>query len=232
MINGPAGTVIKDFTRAPDSLIEQFAKIPTSIIVDCYSRYPVLAPALKALNPNDARFAGSALTCEDLEGGNFMSLFAIEYCKAGDVLVIDVKGITSRAGLGSINAMVFKKKGGKAIIVNGAVRDSEELAELGIPVFCLGATPAGPHKGVKGNVNCPIALGSATICPGDILVGDRDGIVCVPINDANSVLEAALLRLETEAQWLKQINEGKTFAQILNIADKLESYNVIVQERL
>lgn len=172
MISGPAGTVIKNFPRAPESLIQQFAQIPTSIIVDCYARYPVLSPALNALNPNNSRFAGSALTCEDLEGGNFMSLFAIEYSQPGDILVIDVKGITSRAGLGSINALVFKNRGGKAIIVNGAVRDSEELADIGIPVFCLGATPAGPHKGVKGNVNCPIALGSATICPGDILVGD------------------------------------------------------------
>jgi 4-hydroxy-4-methyl-2-oxoglutarate aldolase len=230
MISGPAGTVIKDFKRAPADLIKQFAAIPTSIIVDCYARYPVLSPTLNALNPDNAKFAGSALTCEDLEGGNFMSLFAIEYSKPGDVLVIDVKGIISRAGLGSINALVFKNRGGKAIIVNGAVRDSEELADLGIPVFCIGATPAGPHKGVKGNVNCPIAIGSATICPGDILVGDRDGIVCIPIDDAHMVLEAALARLETEAGWLQQINEGKTFAQILGVADKLESYNVIVQE--
>lgn len=230
MIGGPAGTVIKDFERPPAELVEKFARIPTSIIVDCYSKYPVLSPALYPLNPDNSKFCGAALTVEDLEGGNFMSLFAIEYAKAGDVLLIDVKGITSRAGLGSINAEVFKRKGGKAIIVNGAVRDSEELADLGIPVFCLGATPAGPHKGVKGNVNCPVAVGSASISPGDILVGDRDGIVCVPKRDAGMILEAALARLETEAKWIEQIHAGKTFAQILGIADKLEDFNVNIQD--
>jgi regulator of RNase E activity RraA len=229
MISGPSGKVIKDFKRPPMDLVDKFATIPSSIIVDCYSKYPVLSPKLKALNPLNSQFSGCALTVEDLEGGNFMSLFAIEYAKPGDVLIIDVKGISSRAGLGSINAEVFKRKGGRAIIVNGVVRDSGELANIGIPIFCLGSTPAGPHKGVKGNVNCPIAIGSASVSPGDIIVGDQDGIVCIARKDAAMILEAALNRLETEAGWMKKIEQGQTFAQILGIADKLEEYNVVVE---
>lgn len=230
MITGPAGTIITNFERPPLDLVEKFASIPTAIIADCYSRYPVLSPSLTAVNSNRSAFAGCATTCEDLEGGNFMSLFAIEYAQPGDVLVIDVKGITSRAGIGSINAHVFKNKGGKAIIVNGAVRDHDELVELGIPIFCLGSTPAGPHKGVKGNVNCPIALGSAMVNPGDIIIGDNDGIVCIPWADADHVLEASLARIALEQEWEKQIAAGKTFAQVLGIADRLKDFNVKVIE--
>lgn len=231
MISGPAGRVVKDFERPSKALIEEFSKLSTSVIVDCYGKYPVLDPQLQPVNSDCSRFCGPALTVEDLEGGNFMSLFAIEYMKPGDVMVVDVKGIRSRAGLGDINAQAFKNKGGEAIIVNGAIRDSEEIARIGMPVFSLGATPAGPHKGVKGNVNCPIAVGSASINPGDIIVGDRDGVICVAKEDATMVLEAAKKRLEMEEEWMKKVNDGQTFAQILGIHDKLSDYNVIVEER-
>lgn len=226
MISGPAGKVKTSITRASDEKVKEFEKIPTSIIADCYARYPILDTGLKPVNPSCTNFAGSAVTVEDIEGGNFMSLFAIDAMKAGDVLVIDVKGITSRAGLGSINAEVVKRLGGKAIVVYGAVRDFHELSNIGIPIFCLGSSPAGPHKGVKGNVNTTIAIGSASISPGDIIIGDADGVVCVAKEDIEMVLEASYARLKEEESWMQIIEDGGSMLDVLNLRGKLAEFNV------
>ena len=155
-----------------------------------------------------------------------MSHLALKYVQAGDVLVIDGKGVTTRAGWGGLQTLSASRKGVAAVVIDGAIRDVADIARYGMPVYCRGASPAGPHKGWAGRVNLPISCAGMVVEPGDIIVGDDDGVVVVPAGRAEAVLEAARKKLAVEAEWFRQVEQGHDTADFLGFEATAKNYGV------
>jgi RraA family protein len=155
------------------------------------------------------RFAGPAFTIEVRPGDNLMIHAAISTAKPGDVLVIDGKGDTTCALMGSLMLNACKKVGLAGVVIDAAVRDTPELRELGFPVFAVGANPNGPTKFIPGRVNWPISCGGIAVAPGDLVVGDADGVVVIEREKAPTLLAAAAKKVAEERARIEDILAGR-----------------------
>ena len=195
--------VRREFERVSPAVVAEAAKYQAAILADVAGR----RGTLNAVAPLDAamRIAGPAFTIEVRAGDNLMIHAAMTMAKPGDVLVIDGKGDTSCALMGAlmINACKVLQLGG--IVIDGAVRDTDELLELGFPVFAAGVNPNGPTKFIPGRINWPISAGGVAVCPGDLIVGDADGVVVVEREKAASLLPLAAKKVADEGKRMDDI---------------------------
>ncbi|ASS94934.1 RraA family protein [Peribacillus simplex] len=162
-----------------DALIQQFKNLPTTAISDAMEGLNNLESAIKPLK-EEFRLAGRALTVQMPVGDNSAVLKAIGEAKAGDIIVVDSKGDTYRAIAGDfvVGMMQTMEIGG--LVVDGVIRDLEAIKEMNFPVFSKGTTVASSGKAGVGQTNIPISCGGVTVFPGDIIIGDIDGVVVVP----------------------------------------------------
>jgi regulator of RNase E activity RraA len=218
------GKLIRDIPRPDSALVQELGRIPTSILSDCLDRLQTFAGLCSVGPPRT--FAGVAFTVEEIEAGNLMSHMALKYVRDGDVLVIDGKGVTSRACWGGLQTFAAARKGVRAVIIDGAVRDVDDIHKFGVPVYCRGVSPAGPHKGWGGRVNIAIQCGGAVVHPGDAIVGDADGLVVVPCERAAATLSAARAKMEVEAAWFKKVEAGADTADFLGLADQARALGI------
>lgn len=188
-LTAPAGA-------SPDDLVNRAGRIPTANIADAQERLGVP----RNINPIglDSRLVGLAYTVQTRPGDNLFVHKALDRAAAGDILVIDGGGDTSRALIGDLIALKARHNGIAGFVIDGAVRDAVEIAALGVPVFAAGVTPAGPYKHGPGRLGTPVAIGGVVVSPGDLIVGDSDGVVVVPAADAAAVIAAAEAVLEIE----------------------------------
>ncbi|MFT4415445.1 RraA family protein [Fredinandcohnia humi] len=163
-----------------------------------------LHPSIKPLKENHY-LVGRAFTVKMPVGDNAMVLKAIKEAKPLDVLVVDVKGDTYRAIAGDFVVGMAKALGLGGIVVDGVIRDSNGIKELDFPVFCKGTTVAASGKYGNGEINVPISCGGASINPGDLIVGDADGVVVIPKSIENDVLSKAKEKLEKDMDREKNI---------------------------
>jgi len=175
--------------RPPDSLVERFRQVPVAAVGDAQERLWVLEGDIRAMWPG-ARFAGSALTVYTRAGDNLAVHRALDIARPGDVLVVNGQGDTTRALLGGLLAGRARKLGLAGIVVDGAVRDVDEIESVGLPVFARAITPAGPYKNGPAEVGLPVACGGVVCSAGDIVCGDADGVAVVPHARAARVAEA------------------------------------------
>lgn len=149
--------VYKDFKRPDKQLIERFRGIPAANLDDCMGRQAAADAAIKPIGKSG--LIGPALTVKVTEGDNLMFHYAMDLAKEGDVIVIDAGGSTSRSIFGEIMVHYLLKKNIGGIIVDGALRDKEDIAATGLPVYAKGVTPDGPWKNGPGTVNTPVVCG-------------------------------------------------------------------------
>lgn len=136
--------------------------------------------------------AGPAFTVKGRAGDNLALHAALNYCREGDVIVVSNEGDETRSLIGAVMMTwlcYYKKIAG--IVIDGPIRDIDEIGTWDFPVYCTGTTPGGPYKEGPGEVNVPVACGNISVNPGDVIVGDADGVICIPRKDAPAVLEAA-----------------------------------------
>jgi regulator of RNase E activity RraA len=221
------GAVIRDIARPDARLVEELGRVPTSILSDCLDRFGALR-GLTAVGPSRA-FAGTAFTVEEIEAGNLMSHLALKYVQPGDVLVLDGKGVTTRAGWGGLQTFAALKKGVAAVLVDGAVRDVDDIHRYGLPVYCRAVSPAGPHKGWGGHVNRPVQCGGAVVQPGDVIVGDADGLVVVPRGRAAAVLEKARARMKVEQEWFRRVEQGEDTVDFLGFMAQVRALGIEIR---
>ncbi|CAJ0892086.1 4-hydroxy-4-methyl-2-oxoglutarate aldolase/4-carboxy-4-hydroxy-2-oxoadipate aldolase [Ralstonia sp. LMG 32965] len=154
------------------------------------------------------KVAGSAVTVEVRPGDNLAIHAALAIAMPGDVIVVDGKGDMTCALLGEIMATQAKVSGIAGIVIDAAVRDSHELANGDYPIFSAGLNPCGPTKSVAGRVNHPISAGGAAVNPGDLVVGDADGVVVIPRADVPRIVELAQKKLDAETARIAEIHQG------------------------
>ena len=198
----------KEFERVSPDVVRRASGFAASILADVAGRRGTLDGRIQPLSPS-MRLAGPAFTVEVRAGDNLMIHAAITLAKPGDILVIDGKADRTCALMGSIMINACRKLGLGGVVIDGAVRDTEELRELGFPVYAICANPNGPTKFVPGRINWPISCGGIAIEPGDLLVGDADGVVAVEREKAGSLLEMAAQKVADERARIADIVAGK-----------------------
>ena len=181
--------------------------------------------AIAPLDPA-SRIAGRAYTVDSKEGDNLMMHYAISQAQPGDILAVDYKECMRPAAVGDLMAYSSLKRGLGGIVIDGAVRDAAPIVEMGFPMFARGLCITGPTKSQGGKVNVPIVLGGCTIHPGDIIVGDRDGLVVIPSSELDEVVRRAQARDEREAAVRRRIDSGATTVEILELAEMLRAQGV------
>lgn len=205
------GCRIKTHIDRPDrSLVEAFRGIPVANIDDCMNR---LAAVDAGLNPmNSSPLLGTAFTVRCPAGDNLMFHKALDLAQPGDVLVIAAGGSMSRALCGEIMVTYARSRGLAGFIIDGCVRDKDELAAFtDFPIYARGVIPNGPYKNGPGEINFPVAVGGQVICPGDILVGDGDSVLVIKPHEAEALAkEAAAVHKKEEGQ-IAGILSGKGF---------------------
>ena len=200
--------VIADVERPGPDVVAAFAGLPTGNVCDANGRLGAMDHTIRPLNP-DWRFAGTAITVSARPVDNLIVYQAMKVAQPGDVLVITNDGSTSSAIIGDLVAGMAKNLGIVAFVTDGLVRDLAGLLEVGLPVFCRGLCPNGPWKDGPGEVNFPIACGGLPISPGDIIVGDGDGVVVVSKADATTVAGQLPDIVAKEAAMAADIAAGK-----------------------
>ncbi len=198
----------RDVERVSPEIVKQASAFAASILADVAGRRGALDGRIAPLSPS-TRLAGPALTIEVRPGDNLMIHAAMFLAKPGDVLVIDGKADRTCALMGSIMINACKKLGLGGVILDAACRDTEELRELGFPVYAVGSNPNGPTKNVPGRINWPISCGGVTVNPGDLVVGDADGVVVVEREKAAALLELAAKKVADERARIADIVSGK-----------------------
>lgn len=186
-------------------IVNQFENIPITCISDSMQGLNNLTPAIKPLQ-EEYRITGRALTVKIPVGDNLIFLKAIRESRPGDVLVVDAKGDPYRAIAGDFIVGMAKTLGVKGIVVDGVIRDIVGIKELNFPVFCKGTTVAASGKAGIGEINVPISCGGVTVHPGDVIVGDADGVVVVPQEIEKEVLEKSLEKLEIDSMRAERIS--------------------------
>lgn len=176
-------------THSDQTLIAALGNLACANVADAMERFGV-AEGIVPIWPG-ARLAGPAHTVWTRSGDNREVHIALDQAEPGAVLVINGGGERTRALIGELMATRASKRGLAGFVIDGAVRDREALIELGLPVFARAVTPAGPYKNGPGRQQCPVAIGGVCVLPGDIVLGDGDGVVIVPQAMAPTVLETA-----------------------------------------
>ncbi|MCE2660009.1 MAG: RraA family protein [Rubrivivax sp.] len=200
--------VIRDFERVDPAVVAQAAQFPSSILADVAGRRGALHGRIAPLSPS-MRFAGPALTVEVRPGDNLMIHAAMAVAQPGDVILVDGKGDLSAALMGEIMSQQCVALGVAAVVIDGAVRDSEAIRALGFPMYAAGVNPNGPTKSVSGRLNHPISIGGVTVYPGDLVVGDADGVTVVERAKAASLLPLAVEKVTAETQRIADIQSRR-----------------------
>lgn len=196
-----------DFERIDAALVARAREIPVAVVGDVANRLQAFAAGYVQYGRRK-RFAGPALTVRVRPGDNLFLHKAIDLAQPGDVLVVDAGGAYNTAILGAMMSHYAKTRGIEALVVDGAIRDVEELAALDIAVVARGATPNGPFKTGPGEIGYPIAVGGVSIAAGDLLIGDHDGALVIPRSQADAILPLAEAKFRAEQVWEKEIAAG------------------------
>lgn len=191
--------------RPPAEVIERF-RTPTSFIVDAMNGVGALDWRIKRLVGRS--FVGVALTCDCGPLDNLAFMAALAESKPGDVLVVATNGYTGAAVTGDLLMYVARNRGVAALVTDGLVRDLDDLETVGVPTFAIGATPNSPQRRGPGTVGLPIVCGGVTVASGDVVVGDRDGVVVVPRARIDEVLKNLERVKAAEAATLERVRAG------------------------
>lgn len=210
----PGFAFMKDIDRPSAQLVEALRKFPAAIIGDGLGRRAIMDAQLKPLNP-DLVLCGTAVTVEVRVGDNLMIHTALKLAQKGDVLVVNAHGDLHHGLWGEITTRMALKKGLAGIVIDGAVRDAQFIRHSGLPLFCRGVMPCGGGKEGPGQVNFPVSCGGVVVQPGDVVVGDSDGIVVVPKDKLSLAIERAQQRLDIETKRIAGIEQGQIYPKFL-----------------
>jgi len=206
------------FRRISDERIAAWRKIQTATASDVMNRGQAMIAAIKPVTTNTS-ICGQARTIQCILADNSIMHYASSTAERGEVLVADSGGITDAALWGGVTTLEAFKRGLGGLVVDGAVRDIRESKDIGFPIFARGIVPRGPHKAFGGKLDVAIACGGLSVKPGDLILGDDDGVVVVPLEQEEEVFARAVNHRKSEAYWFGVLDSGTPFYKILNIPE-------------
>ncbi len=225
MLKDPPLLTVRRMWQRPDAFtLGRLKGVQTGQAVDAMQGRGALDAAIKAIDPANAMFLGTALPCETGPNDNLAIIAAIALAQPGDVVMAASEGFKQSAVVGDNVTMVAKGKGVAAIVIDGMARDIAGIAPVGLPVFARGITPNSCVRTGPGRVGLPIVIGGALVEAGDIVIGDADGVVVLPRKHLHTILPSVEEVLAAEAATQGKIRNG--FTNIGGIEDLLASDRV------
>ncbi|SFN05701.1 4-carboxy-4-hydroxy-2-oxoadipate aldolase/oxaloacetate decarboxylase [Thermodesulforhabdus norvegica] len=199
--------VIKKIQRPPEEIIDKFRTLGSATVYEASGRSGSVHPSIKPLRPG-MKIVGPAVTVKCAPGDNLMLHKALEVAEPGDVIVASTGNYPFAGYFGDLMATYAVSRGIAGLAIDGCVRDSSSIAEMGLAVFCRGTCIRGTTKGLLGLINHPILFGEVIVSPGDLVLGDDDGIVIVERDRIEEVLEASLNRARKEEEKARVLSSG------------------------
>ncbi len=196
-----------------NELIQQIAQFPTATLHEAMGKQGALPSGIKPISP-DMKLCGTAVTVQSMPRDNMLLHRALAEATAGDVIIAHVSDFWEAGYWGEIMAVGAQARGIAGLVIDGCVRDADPISALGFPVFARGLCIHGTTKFGKGTLNQPVTIGSITINHGDIVVGDRDGVVVVPAERAAEIIEKSAAREAKEADVMARLRAGETTLEI------------------
>ena len=194
--------------RAAARLLAAFAELPTSNISDNMLRNYGAGARLRPYH-RGGKLVGTAFTVKTRPGDNLLTHKAIDMAAPGDVILVDAGGALDHAIIGEIMTSHARKRGVAGMVVNGAIRDVDAIAASEFPVYACGVTHRGPYKDGPGEINVQVSIAGMVVNPGDIIVGDADGIVAISQAEAEQVIALTVAQKNKEEATLAAIAAGK-----------------------
>ena len=196
--------------QAPAEVLAALRELPLAALSDNMHRNVGTVGIQPYHKPGDKTMAGTAVTAKSRGGDNLTYLRALEFCRPGDVLVVDAGGDLHNAVIGGILTFYAATIGLAGVVVDGALRDVAEIRAREFPVYARAVTHRGPYKDGPGEINVPVSIGGMVINPGDIVVGDQDGLLAIPQDGGvPALIEKARAVLVTEANTIQAMKEGR-----------------------
>lgn len=196
--------------------ITQLAKLPTATIHEAIGKQGALPSAIKPIS-SSMKLCGTAFTIDSMPRDNLLLHRAVAQAKDGDILIAKTSNHYEAGYWGELLAVAAMERGIAGLVIDACVRDADPIEKLGFPVFSRGLCIQGTTKLGQGTLNTPIIIGDVTIKAGDFIVGDRDGVVVIPVARATEAIEKSIAREEQEAHTLEQLRSGKTTLEIYGI---------------
>jgi 4-hydroxy-4-methyl-2-oxoglutarate aldolase len=221
--------IIKNFKRPDKVLIQALGRFQSATLHEAMGKRGAFPHNIRPLWP-EMKLCGSALTVKSRPADNLMLHKAVSIAMPGDVLIVECDGFIEAGHWGEIITVAAMHKGMAGIVTNGAVRDTLQIRELGFPVFSAGISIKGTTKAVPGKINNPVSFGGVIVNPGDIIIADNDGIVAVPLSEAEILIKTAEAKEKSEAEAIKKIKSGISSMEALGFNEAFKRLGLTEEE--
>jgi len=217
--------IVTGVARADPGVVDQLAALGVATVHEAIGRAGYLGPGLRPIQ-DGTRVGGTAVTALCWPGDNLMIHAAVEQCQAGDLLVVTAASPCTDGMFGELLATSLAARGVRGLVIEAGVRDVADLRAMGFPVWSAAVSAQGTVKETPGSVNLPISIGGQIVRPGDAIIADDDGVVCVPRAEAGQALAAAQARVAKEGQNRKALADGQLGLDLYGLRDKLAARGV------
>ncbi len=221
--------IIKNFKRPSPELIKAYSEQAAATVHEAMGKRGAMQSSMKPLY-SGMKACGCAITVKSQAGDNLMILKALDMAQAGDVLVVDTGSVTEEGPWGEIMTVQAVIKGLAGLVIDGSVRDSMAIKEYGFPVFCKGVSVIGTAKETVGYINHPITCGNTIINPGDIILADEDGVVVIPLAEAEEILAKSKERVAKEDKQIERLRAGESLFAIAGLQAVLDQKGCIEEK--
>jgi 4-hydroxy-4-methyl-2-oxoglutarate aldolase len=221
--------IVTGIARADLAVVDQLAELGVATVHEAIGRAGYLGPGLRPIQ-DGTRTGGTAVTALCWPGDNLMIHAAVEQCQAGDLLVVTTASPSTDGMFGELLATSLAARGVRGLVIEAGVRDVAELRAMGFPVWSAAVSAQGTVKETAGAVNVPVSVGGQIITPGDAIIADDDGVVCVPRGDTGSALTAARSRMAREERSREALAGGQLSLDLYGLRDKLAALGVTYVE--